>query len=65
MIKFKHWQDGNHTTERFSRTLYDAFPGHSDYHLYEVNQEEDEELVFTMILVGIGIIAIALFVFLP
>ena len=53
MIKFKHWQDGNHTTERFSRTLYDAFPGHSDYHLYEANQEEDEELVFTMILVGI------------
>ena len=45
MIKFKHWQDGNHTTERFSRTLYDAFPGHSDYHLYEANQEEDEELV--------------------
>ena len=65
MIKFKHWQDGNHTTERFSRTLPEAFPGHLDYNLYEVKQKEDEELVFTMILVGIGIIAIALFVFLP
>jgi hypothetical protein len=65
MIKFKTWQDGNHTTQRFARTLPEAFPGHLDYNLYEVKQKEDEELVFTLILVAIGIIALALFVYLP
>ena len=34
-IKYKTWQDGNHTTKRFARTLQDAFPGHLDYTINE------------------------------
>ena len=38
MIKYKTWQDGNHTTKRFARTLQEAFPGHLDY---EINEPHD------------------------
>ena len=52
MIKYKTWQDGNHTTQRFSRTLEEAFPGHQDYNIYEPHDlyaiDEDDSLILAI-----------------
>ena len=51
-IKFKNWTNGNHTTERFARTLEEAFPGHQDYNIYEPHDlyaiDEDDSLILAI-----------------
>jgi hypothetical protein len=51
-IKFKTWQDGNHTTERFKRSLSEAFPGHLDYTIHEPHDlyavDEDDSLILAI-----------------
>jgi hypothetical protein len=51
-IKFKTWQDGNHTTQRFKRSLPEAFPGHLDYTIHEPHDlyaiDEDDSLILTI-----------------
>jgi len=52
MIKFKTWQDGNHTTQRFARTLEEAFPNHLDYTIYEPHDlyavDQDDSLILAI-----------------
>ena len=52
MIKLQAPNDHNHTTQRFARTLEEAFPNHLDYTIYEPHDlyaiDEDDSLILAI-----------------